>query len=131
MFIPSYQIHNILKDFSLQLKKKRQGMPTPPHTTAVAGRLRLTTVVTKVAENIMHRIADLGREAEAMPPVAETPPKGTNGGTSSNPAAFEYHAMDRHGAKVKKRLVVRDSRNLVERFQRLTSPDETAGDNQT
>ncbi len=36
MFIPSYQIHNILKDFTLQLKKMRQGSP-PEAGVPVAG----------------------------------------------------------------------------------------------
>ena len=137
MFIPSYQIHNILKDFTLQLKKKRQGLPpqtgipAPPPTPSIGpDALRLTNVVTKVADNIMHRIANLGREAGDMPAVAEARPSMPNGGAKNYPAAFDYHLMDRNGNKVKKCLVVRDSRNLVERFQHLTSPGETAGGDQ-
>ncbi len=141
MFIPSYQIHNILKDFTLQLKKKRQGLPpetgtpAPPPTPSMGpDPLQLTNVVTKVAENIMHRIANLGRETGDivgdMPAVAEAPASMPSEGAKSHPAAFDYHLMDRNGNKVKKCLVVRDSRNLVERFQHLTSPGETAGGDQ-
>lgn len=137
MFIPSYQIHNILKDFTLQLKKKRRGLPpqagipTPPPTPALGpDPLRLTSVVTKVADNIMHRIANLGRETEEAPEVPATSVSTAGGDAKTNAAAFDYHLMDRNGEKVKKRLVVRDSRNLVERFQHLTSSDATAGDDQ-
>ena len=138
MFIPSYQIHNILKDFTLQLKKKRQGLtpqtgsPLPPPAPAPApDPLRLTAVVTKVADNIMTRIASLGREAEDTPAGSRTPSRTRGGGTQSHAAAFDYHLMDRNGKKVKKRLVVRDSRNLVERFQHLTRSGETTGNDQT
>ncbi|MDJ0722244.1 MAG: hypothetical protein QNJ04_11460 [Desulfobacterales bacterium] len=134
MFIPSYQIHNILKDFTLQLKKKRQGfppqagIPTPPSTPTLGpDPLRLTTVVTKVADNIMHRIANLGREVEEAPPVPEISARTAGEGARTNAAAFDYHLMDRNGEKVKKRLVVRDSRNLVERFQYLTSSNVATG----
>ncbi|MDJ0855720.1 MAG: hypothetical protein QNI85_17365 [Desulfobacterales bacterium] len=135
MFIPSYQIHNILKDFTLQLKKKRQGLPPqadipiPPPTPSMGpDPLRLTSVVTKVADNIMHRIANLGREDGDMPTASETPSRIPNGGSKSHSPAFDYHLMDRNGDKLRKRLVVRDSRSLVERFQHLTAPDETTGD---
>ena len=134
MFIPSYQIHNILKDFTLQLKKKRRGLPAqtgipspPPIPLMGPDPLRLTSVVTKVADCIMHRIANLGREAGDMPAVAETRSRLPNADARRHPATFDYHMMDRNGNKVKKRLVVRDSHYLVDRFQHLTSPGETAG----
>ena len=127
MYIPSYQIHNILKDFTLHLKKIRTGSPAGSGNTATApslgpNQLRLATVVTKVADNIMHRIADLGREAEnTLPAGAERLPRAKDGSIRTNPAAFDYHLMDGEKGKVKKRLVVEDSRHLVERFQHLTS----------
>ncbi len=139
MFIPSYQIHNILKDFTLQLKKMRQGSPPEAGQTAVAptpkigpNQLRLASVVAKVADDIMHRIANLGREAEdTRPSGKERPARMTPGGIKTNTAAFDYHLMDRTRGKVKKRLVVEDSRNLVERFQRLTSVGANTGDGQS
>ncbi len=141
MFIPSYQIHNILKDFTLQLKKMRQGNPPEAGKTAVAptpkmgpNQLRLASVVTKVADDIMHRIANLGREAEDTLPAGtgkERPARMTPGGIKTNTAAFDYHLVDRNRGKVKKRLVVEDSRNLVERFQRLTAVGANTGDGQS
>ncbi len=136
MFIPNYQIHNILKDFTLHLKKLRTGNPAEGDRTATApamgpNQLRLATVVTKVADNIMHRIADLGREAENTIPIAyERPPRVKDIGIRTNPAAFDYHLMDREKGKVKKRLVVEDSRHLVERFQHMTSTAADKTDDQ-
>ena len=132
MFIPNYQIHNILKDFTQHLKKLRTGSPAEADRTATApamgpNQLRLATVVTKVADDIMLRIADLGREAEnTLPAGPERPPRAKDGGIRTNPAAFDYHLMDGEKGKVKKRLVVEDSRHLVERFQHMTT---TGADN--
>lgn len=135
MFIPSYQIHNILKDFTLQLRKiRRQTAPQKgresisPGPTRSPNDLRLASVANKVADHIMDRIADLGQEADpsatsesersSRPPEAEC---------KSHPAAFDYYRMDRQKGKVKQRLVVEDSQNLVQRFQKLTAVDKTDG----
>lgn len=127
MFIPNYQIHNILKDFTLQLKKIRQRRKSPTEPGAVTptrgGRpsdLRLTSVASKVAANIMNRIADLGEEARHSAPMeSERPSHGGN----AQPPAFDYHLLDREKGKVKQHLVVEDSRNLVVRFQQMTAAE--------
>ncbi len=138
MFIPSYQIHNILKDFTLQLKRMRQVRSPEAGKTAVAptpkmgpDQLRLASVAAKVADDIMLRIANLGREDEGTPPVmAERPARVADEGGKTNPAVFDYHLMDCNRGKVKKRLVVEDSHNLVERFQHLTAAGEKTGNDQ-
>jgi hypothetical protein len=132
MYIPSYQIHNILKDFTLQLKKWRQRSATAadredirPGPISGPNGLRLASVVNKVADNIMERIANLGKEtgttekAEAKQSLREP-----NEDSKNEPAAFDYYLLDPKRGKVKQRLVVRDSRQLVQRFQALTAADE-------
>lgn len=133
MFIPNYQIHNILKDFTLQLKKWRQrnrplanreeAWPVP---MGGPNRLRLAAVAHKVAQNIMERIASLGQEAGTAAP-AETgrPPRNPDEGFKCHPEAFDYYLLDREKGKVKQRLVVKDSRQLLQRFQTLTAADES------
>jgi hypothetical protein len=131
MFIPSYQIHNILKDFTQQLKKMRQqGKKKGPTADAPGpGRapdnLRLASVVNKVADNIMDRIAALGREAD---PTAASDANQTAldaaPDSKQHPPVFDYHLMDRKNGKVRQRLVVEDSRHLVERFQDITSVED-------
>ena len=127
MFIPNYQIHNILKDFTLQLKKIRQRRKSPtdnqPVTTSRRKHpndLRLTSVASKVAENIMARIADLGEEARHRPPVAS---EQSSRSANAQPPVFDYHLLDREKGKIKQHLVVEDSRDLVERFQQMTAAE--------
>jgi hypothetical protein len=128
MFIPGYQIQNILKDFTLQLKKIRQG--TEPETaspgpTRAPDNLRLAKVVSRVTDNIMDRIAALGQEAQSAAD-SDRPSPLTGEDVKSQQPVFDYHLMDRKKGKVRKRLVVEDSHSLVERFQNLT-----AAENQT
>lgn len=132
MFIPNYQIHNILKDFTLQLKKWRQQNATPanreealPGPMSGPNRLRLSSVVNKVADNIMERIASLGQEAGTME-TTETARSSREPDESfkCQPAAFDYYLLDPKKGKVKQRLVVRDSRQLIQRFQSLTAEGE-------
>lgn len=135
MFIPSYQIHNILKDFTLQLKKIRQQTAPPtgreatsPGPTREPNNLRLASVVSKVADRIMDRIADLSQEADPTAPSEfEKPSRMADRGCKSHPAAFDYYLLDRDKGKVRQRLVVEDSQHLVQRFQTLTAVDEGFG----
>lgn len=138
MFIPSYQIHNILKDFTLQLKKiRQQAAPQTgrearsPGPTRSPNDLRLASVVNKVADHIMTRIADLGQEAApTTPSEPERPPRVPEGGGKSHPAAFDYYRLDREKGKVKQRLMVEDSQNLVQRFERFTATGEIDRENE-
>ena len=127
MFIPSYQIHNILKDFTRRLKKIRQHPRSPAvsgTTSPASGRsahdLRQSAVASQVAENIMARITDLGKEARHSPPAESRAPLR---GFSERPPVFDYHLLDRQKGKVKHRLVVEDSRILVQRFQQMTNTE--------
>jgi hypothetical protein len=130
MFIPNYQIHNILKDFTRQLKKIRKRRKSPTDSGAVTpahsrrpNDLRLTSVASKVAENIMARIADLGEEARHRPPVQS---EQSSRGANAQPPVFDYHLLDREKGKVKQHLVVEDSRVLVDRFQQMTAGEPPA-----
>jgi hypothetical protein len=125
MFIPGYQIQNILKDFTLQLKKIRQGTgpeAASPGPTRAPDNLRLAKVVSRVADNIMDRIAALGQEAESVADSDRPSPLAGEDVKSQQPV-FDYHLMDRKKGKVRKRLVVEDSHSLVERFQNLTADE--------
>lgn len=135
MFIPSYQIHNILKDFTLQLKKIRQGAgpdAAAPGPARAPENLRLATVVSRVADHIMDRIAALGKEAgPAAAAESGRPSTHATGAFKPQPPVFDYHLLDGKKGKVKKRLVVEDSHCLVKRFQNLTAAeDQTRQDEQ-
>ncbi len=131
MFIPNYQIHNILKDFTLQLKKWRQQRATPtgrrrtwPGPPSGPDHLRVASVVNKVADNIMKRIASLGHEIRPTSKFdKKVPPRQAGEGDKSHPAVFDYYRLDPEKGKVKQRLVVKDSHQLVQRFEALTVAD--------
>ena len=110
MFIPNYQIHNILKDFTQQLRNEK-------HRQEAGARLE--TVVNKVADTIMGRVARLGEEEvrrqDGTPPhhahqpafAANTRPSGT----------FRYHTIDSDQQKTEQHLEVENPAQLIKRFQ--------------
>ena len=119
MYIPNYQIHNILKDFTQHLKNGRRG-PDAGH--------RLETVVNKVAGTIMNRVTRIGEE-EARRRTRHTGtgrPKAVSPVDKRQPTTFHYHTLDQHHRKVKNHLCVEDSRQLIDRFFSMvdTSDDE-------
>ena len=108
MFIPNYQIHNILKDFTHQLRNGNHRED--------AGH-RLETVVKKVAGSIIDRVARLSEEAQhpsetsgihACPssPPANEPQKGT----------FRYHTFGKDCHKIEKCLAVENPEQFINRF---------------
>lgn len=110
MFIPSYQIHNILKDFTLQLRDGNHRKD--------AG-YRLESVVNKVADTIMDRVARLSEE-EARGKLETT---GIHAQPSSSPAiepqpvTFRYHTIGKDSHKTENCLAVENPAQFINRFQ--------------
>lgn len=132
MTIPSYQIHNILKDFAQQLQRRFRGeagkgnMEAPFIPPLTRGRDRLKAVGDNLAAAILQRIAD--PEGAQNPGAAPRPPRPAppEAPRPSEPApAFEYLVMDPQGAKQSCCMTVEDAQVLVERFWVLddTRPD--------
>ena len=117
MFIPNYQIHNILKDFTQQLRNEK-------HRQEAGARLE--TVVSKVADTIMDRVTRLGEEEvhhqDGTPPhhahqpafSANTRPSGT----------FRYHIIGRDQQKTEQHLEVENPAQLIKRFQSVMDKSE-------
>ncbi len=123
MYIPNYQIHNILKDFTHHLKNGRRRPD--------AGR-RLEAVVNKVAGTIMNRVTRIGEE-EARRRIRRTGtgrPQSPSPVDKHQPTTFHYHTLDQHHRKLKNHLCVEDSRQLIDRFFSLVDPaaDDDASD---
>lgn len=109
MFIPNYQIHNILKDFTHQLRNGNRRKDADH---------RLETVVNKVAGTIMNRVARLSEEKTQHPsetsgihacpssPPANEPQKGT----------FRYHTFGKDCHKIEKCLAVENPEQFINRF---------------
>jgi hypothetical protein len=122
MFIPNYQIHNILKAFTQQL---RNG-----HRQSDTGH-RLETVVNKVADTIMSRVTYLSEE-EARRRTRFS--RGHNHlpkhpATEEQATDFHYHTFDEDRRKHKQCLSVKNSEQLIDRFQSLVAgPPEDPSD---
>lgn len=120
MFIPDYQIHNILKDFSQHL---RNG-----HRCPKTG-CQMETVVNKVARTIMRRVVHLSEE-EALHRSRVTRQGGRRPLREPQdrpPDSFEYQTFDRDHGKQRRCFSVENSRILIERFQSVVD-DDKAGD---
>jgi hypothetical protein len=116
MFIPNYQIHNILKDFTHQLKNEKHRQD--------AG-LRLETVVNKVAGTIVDRVTRLSEE-EVQPPsgASDRPGRPLAPAPGTRPSGnFRYHTMSGGPAKTEHSLAVENPAQLIERFHSVM--DET------
>ena len=110
MFIPNYQIHNILKDFTHQLRNGNRRQDTGH---------RLETVINKVAGTIMDRVVRLSEEearhkrnAGGRHAHLSSPPT-----SQQQPGAFHYHTIGADGRRIKKSLAVENPEQLVNRFQ--------------
>lgn len=110
MFIPSYQIHNILKDFTHQLRDGNHRRD--------AGH-RLESVVNKVADTITDRVTRLSEE-EARDRME---PTGIHAQPSPAPAiepqhvTFRYHTIGQDTQKIETCLAVEDPAQFINRFQ--------------
>jgi hypothetical protein len=116
MFIPDYQIHNILKDFTLQLKN---GYRRPQ-----AG-CQLESVVNKVSGTIMRRVVHLSEEEArrlSRNPLPEAPPRTLR---ERAPVRFDYHTIDRDHRKQRQSLALENSAHLINRFHSLVDDRET------
>lgn len=117
MFIPNYQIHNILKDFTHRLKYGNHRQD--------AGH-RLETIVNKVADTIMDRVTRLSeeearRKADATGIHAHPSPPPAN---EQQSGVFHYHTIGKDHHKTIKSLAVENPAHLIDRFQSVI--DEAA-----
>jgi hypothetical protein len=120
MFIPSYQIHNIIKDFTQQLKNGNH-RPDACH--------RLETVVNKVAVTIMSRVTRLSQEeARLRTQITDgrNSVRPTRTADKRQPTTFHYHTFDENDRKLKNCLSVENSEQLINRF--LSMIETTASD---
>ncbi|HSO19755.1 MAG TPA: hypothetical protein VLT88_09875 [Desulfosarcina sp.] len=109
MFIPDYQIHNILKEFTQRLKNGNRRPDTG---------YQMETVVKKVAGNIMRRVVYLSEEEarrrtrsprhdnrRPRPAIGERPPE-----------PFHYQTIGDDHQKTRHRLTLENSQQLIQRF---------------
>lgn len=121
MFIPNYQIHNILKDFAQQLRNGNH-RPDTGH--------RLETVVKKVAGTIMDRVARLSEEEARFQAKAarQKTPLSPSTAVEKPPSAFHYHTIDENCRKIKHCLALENPEQVINRFQSTIDAVATPSD---
>ena len=123
MFIPSYQIHNILKDFTHQLRDGNHRRD--------AGH-RLESVVNKVADTITDRVTRLSEEEThgkmEITDIHAPPSPSPSPVMEPQPATFRYHTIGQDTQKVEKCLAVENPAQFINRFQSVidTVDNETS-----
>jgi hypothetical protein len=124
MKIADYQIHNVLKDFTQQLRRRLAppGEDSPVAPTVGRRRSGQPAIIRRMLSTIVERVGHLNPDTAASgplpPPSAESIPRGE----------FIYQLQPLSGDRVTLRLEIEDSRHLVQRFHDLATKDDTGGD---
>jgi hypothetical protein len=112
MFVPSYQMHNVLNVYSKQLRqnmtagnnKKTPDTPSADQVNLAPGGRREATIE-KVSKAIIDKITRSGTETAPGP---------------TNKTTFVFNVIDAINKKITNTLSVEDSNFLIRRFEQLS-----------
>jgi len=128
MFVPSYQMHNVLSVFT---KKLRHSMNSKDQITSdkpPAEQLNLTSerkrraTIEKVSKQIFEKIIRFGSQAESPHPKSEqTQGKVAKGvaAAKTNKPGFVFNVIDTINQKTTNTVSVEDSSFLIQRLEQL------------
>jgi len=129
MFVPSYQMHNVL---SVYTKKLRHNMNSKDQYTSEkppAEQINLTserkrrTTIEKVSKEIFEKIIRFGSQAESPHPKSEqTEAKVAKGvaAAKTNKPGFVFNVIDTINKKTTNTVSVEDSSFLIQRLEQLS-----------
>ena len=130
MFVPSYQMHNILNVYSKKLRhnitsgKDQNTSEEPP-----AGRVKLTSegkrraTIEKVSKEIYEKIIRFGSQADSSQPKSEQIKGKVNREVASaktNKTGFVFNVIDTINKKTTNTVSVEDSSFLIQRLEQLS-----------
>ncbi len=131
MFIPSYQMHNVLNVYSKQLrqnmasanKKSLSGkLPTDQVSLTPKGKRQAT--IEKVSKDILDKISRLGtRNIDEQPPAERDGVKTETAAEEAQETAFVFNVIDTINQKRKNTLSVEDSSFLIKRLEQLSKEE--------
>lgn len=129
MYVPSYQIHNVLKVFTRQLSQPMDGRGgSAGGGKPLVAKINISdegkrqAVIDKVAADIVERISRFGcMEADPLPGEGGKPPAGNLERLpfGKEPARFVFNVIDASNEKKSLDLPVEDSRFLSQRLEEL------------
>lgn len=129
MFVPSYQMHNVLKVYSKQLRqnmaaKRKDKVPQKPQVN----KFKLTpegkrqATIEKVCQDILNKISRYGGLKEDRQKNTENVKVSSNGETALHKPenkTFVFNEIDAIDQKSKNTLSVNDSSFLIKKFEQL------------
>lgn len=129
MYVPSYQMHNVLNVYSKQLRQHmvsegKNKMPEKPQSYRiyVSSEGKRQAMIKKVSKDIVEKISRYGSLKESRRQITEftniysddeTLPQKTDNKT------FVFNAIDSINQKIKNTLCVDDSSFLIQRLEQL------------
>lgn len=134
MFIPSYQMHNVLNVYSKQLRqnmasgnKKNLTEKLPTDQVSLTPKGKRQATMEKVSNDILEKISRLGtRSGDEQPPVERAKKNGVETETAAEEAqdtTFVFNVIDTINQKRKNTLSVEDSSFLIKRLEQLSKEE--------
>jgi hypothetical protein len=129
MFVPTYQIHNVLNVYSKQLSQDRSAQKLKSGSKKhLADQINLSTegkrraTIEKVAQDILSKISHYGTKAEIKTEEQDLSRENAKNHYESDnkkEAAFVFNVIDELNKKTTTALSVKDTNFLVNRLERL------------
>ncbi len=138
MFVPSYQMHNVLNVYSRQLrhnmtsankKSLSEKLPTDQVSLTPEGKKQAT--IERVSKDILEKISRLGSRSGVDQQPTERAKDGVENETAADDgkeATFVFNVIDTINQKRRNTLSVEDSSFLIKRLEQLSKEE---GDKKT
>jgi len=129
MFVPSYQMHNVLKVYTKKLRKSINSKDQNPTEKPPADRAKLTSggkrraTIEKVSKEIYEKIIRFGSQADSSQPKSKQIKGKVNRKVASaktNKTGFVFNVIDTINKKTTNTVSVEDSSFLIQRLEQLS-----------
>jgi hypothetical protein len=133
MFVPSYQMHNVLNVYSKQLRhnmtsatKKNLSQKLPVDQVSLTPEGKRRTTIEKVSKDILEKITRFITQKRVDQQPGERAQEGVQKETATDDtkeSAFVYNVIDTINQKRRNTLSVENSSFLIKRFEQLSNED--------
>lgn len=128
MFVPSYQMHNVLNVYSKKLrhnitaKDQKAAEKSPSHRVNSNSEAKRRATIEKVSKDIFDKIIRLGSQTDSPHQKSEKIKRNLDKETASaqkNKAGFVFNVIDTINKKKTNTVSVEDSNFLIQRLEQL------------
>lgn len=129
MFVPSYQMHNVLNVYTKKLRHNINSKDQNASEKLPADRINLTSerkrraTIEKVSKEIYEKIIRFGSQAESPHPKSEQIKGRVDkevAAAKTNKTGFVFNAIDAINKKTTNTVSVEDSSFLIQRLEQLS-----------